>query len=419
MGQSSKQIIMSSGHLALCAVVVAASVLSAGASRHPPMSVAALMSSSQKRSSRRNSSYAANANVVALFQHPTRTRSSPFNKSSNREQQLVPLNQRIIPSSSSTQLCSGANNDDDTQSNKQSSFLSTSKANVSFTSNTNNNGNAPSNLSPIDQLLVTLTSASTSLLLGSVGIILLLLNRLISFPEDAMYEASRSRIDLLGVFAAGSVLLNGITKLDVESVQADRVALEGVNEENVVWIEGNEANDNAAAGKNENFRSTVEWALASFLKCSPARTAVLLAANPKDDRRWAPLATAGILPSDARLRSAIPVPNTPVLDRMLRDDDGIKGGTVGGTEVAGSATSRKGPKESYLPTLQALPGRVEFTYLPPNAQEALLLPVTRPEGNENDGRYYAVVLGGDTAKSFAPRDIAWCKEIASWIGDCV
>ena len=35
----------------------------------------------------------------------------------------------------------------------------------------------------------------------------------------------------------------------------------------------------------------------------------------------------------------------------------------------------KGPKESYLPTLQALPGKVEFTYLPSNAQEALLLPV--------------------------------------------
>jgi hypothetical protein len=30
-----------------------------------------------------------------------------------------------------------------------------------------------------------------------------------------------------------------------------------------------------------------------------------------------------------------------------------------------------------------------------------------------------VVLGGDTAKSFAPRDIAWCKEIASWIGELV
>lgn len=236
-----------------------------------------------------------------------------------------------------------------------------------------------------------------------------------------MYEASRSRVDLLGTFAAGSVLLNGITKLDVESVQAERVALEGVNQDNVVWTEGRILSD-------AKFQSTAEWALSSFLKCSPARTAVLLATNPKENQRWVPLATLGILPLDPQLRSSIPdsVANkTPILDRMLREDDSIKGGTVGGTEVAG-ATPKKGPKESYLPTLQALPGRVEFTYLPSNAQEVLILPVTKSgergkdgDGNDDDGWYYAVVLGGDTAKSFAPRDIAWCKEMASWIGELV
>jgi len=255
----------------------------------------------------------------------------------------------------------------------------------------------------------------------------MLLNRLISFPEDAIYEASRSRIDLLGVFAAGSVLLNGISKLDVESVVADRVVLEGVNSEGrVIWIEDNGDERTAAVvQRNDEFQSTVEWALSSFLKCSSAQTAILLASCPQQSQRWVPLATAGILPLDSQLRSSIPeTRGTPILDRMLREDDGIKGGSVGGTEVAG-ATKRKGPKESYLPTLQALPGKVEFTYLPSNAQEALILPVLRPEekseseDDDNDGWYYAVVLGGDTAKSFAPRDIAWCKEIASWIGELV
>ena len=123
---------------------------------------------------------------------------------------------------------------------------------------------------------------------------------------------------------------------------------------------------------------------------------------------------------DPRLRRSIPdgVASTPILDRMLRDD-GVKGGTVGGT----GATTGKGPGESYLPTLQALPGRVEFSYLPSNAQEVLLLPVSRPDGDkagdDGDGRYYAIALGGDAAKSFAPKDIAWCKEIASWIGELV
>ena len=35
------------------------------------------------------------------------------------------------------------------------------------------------------------------------------------------------------------------------------------------------------------------------------------------------------------------------------------------------------------------------------------------------GWHYAVVLGRNVAKSFAPRDIVWCKEIASWIGNII
>jgi len=301
-------------------------------------------------------------------------------------------------------------NNDDISS---SSFLSTSKANVSFDNKRSSDSTSPSNLSTIDQLLLTLTSDRTSLLLGSLGILLILLLRLISFPEDATYEASRSRIDLLGVFAAGSVLLNGITKLDVESVQAERVMLEGINQDKVIW---NENQNSSLQGRNDKFQSTVEWALTSFLKCTPAQSVVLLATQQNSE--WIPLATVGILPSEEQLRSSISSDlKTPILDRMLREDGSIKGGTVGGTEVVGS-TRRKGASESYLPTLQALPGRVEFTYLPSNAQEALLLPVTRPDDDDNyDGWFYAVVLGGDKAKSFAPRDIAWCKEIASLIGD--
>eukprot|EP00581_Thalassiosira_minuscula_P007931 CAMPEP_0183711662 /NCGR_PEP_ID=MMETSP0737-20130205/7121_1 /TAXON_ID=385413 /ORGANISM="Thalassiosira miniscula, Strain CCMP1093" /LENGTH=416 /DNA_ID=CAMNT_0025940229 /DNA_START=92 /DNA_END=1342 /DNA_ORIENTATION=- len=334
---------------------------------------------------------------------------------------LLQSKQQIRLHRDDTALFNSNNNDDSTQT---SSFLSTNKASVSFQSSSSNTGsnNAPANLSPIDQFLLTVTSDQTSLLLGSVGILVLLLNRLISFPEDAIYEASRSRIDLLGVFAAGSVLLNGITKLDVESVVAERVILDGINEDTVVW------NNKDIMGRTKNeekFRTTAEWALASFLKCTPARTAVLLGTNPQKNQPWIPLASRGVLPSDTQLRSMIPLEqNTPILDRMLRFDGSIKGGTVGGTGGGTSSSAKKGPNESYLPTLQALPGKVEFTYLPSNAQEALLLPVvaqpsvgSSSSGGGEAGWYYAVVLGGDTAKSFAPRDIAWCKEIASWIGD--
>jgi hypothetical protein len=322
-------------------------------------------------------------------------------------------------------LNNNVENDDSTRTSP--SFLSTSKANVSFNNRKSDrkSGNSPSNLSSIDQLLLSLTSDRTSILLGSVGILILLLNRLLSFPDDATNEASRSRIDLLGVFAAGSVLLNGITKLDVESVRADRVVLEGINQDKVLWSDEEQPIRAQLQNMDDRFQMTVEWALQSFLRCSPAQSAVLLAISPQTNERWTPLARVGILPPSRSSMFNIASIKTPILDRMLRDDGSIKGGTVGGTEVGGArGMSRKGPKESYLPTLQALPGKVEFTYLPSNAQEALILPVSRPDGgngsaHDDDGWKYAVVLGGNTAKSFAPRDIVWCKEIASWIGELV
>lgn len=328
-------------------------------------------------------------------------------------------------------------NDNDSEgatpsSTTASSFLSSSKAKVNFQSNvitnTNNGGLLSNTLSPIDKFLLAITSDRTSLLLGSMGIVLLLLNRLLTFPDDVMYEASRSRIDLLGVFASGSVLLNGITKLDVESVSAEKVVLEGVYHQKVAWDvdtikQCQLSSTEQRCVDDENFKFIVEWALLSFLKCTPAQTAVLLVTyrsqkSKSKSKQWMTLARVGILPLESQ-----PPNKSPILDRMLSGDNSIKGGTVGGADVVAMGNRKGGPKESYLPTLQSLPGKVEFTYLPFNAQEALVLPVSsvseKSTASTMEGWQYAVVLGGDVAKSFAPRDIAWCKEIASWIGELV
>jgi hypothetical protein len=348
------------------------------------------------------------ATKTGAFQHVSSASPSTHLQSSTRSRNSVLQQKARIEKLVTLQNSSGSSEDNNLDDTK-SSFLSTNKASVSFKNNKGNNNskNSPANISTIDSILLNLTSDRTSLLLGMVGIVILLLNRIISFPEDAAYEASRSRIDLLGVFAAGSVLLNGITKLDVESVTAEQVALEGVNEGRVVWY-----NDDFEY--NDGNKANVEWTLSSLIKCSPARTAVMLGKIQKEGKHWVPLAMTGILPSDTSLRTSLRTDSTPILDRMLRDDGSIKGGTVGGTEVIGSQ-KKKGPNESYLPTLQALPGKIEFSYLPSNAQEALLLPVPPSSSTEVDGCRYAIVLGGDTAKSFAPRDISWCKEIASWL----
>jgi hypothetical protein len=101
---------------------------------------------------------------------------------------------------------------------------------------------------------------------------------------------------------------------------------------------------------------------------------------------WKTVAIAGIVPTEERLRLGPSLSVNPIVDGFLRDGN---------------------TKEKYLPTLQALPGRVEFTYLPSNTQEALLLPVSSTQ---------VLVLGSNTAKSFSPRDIAWSQVIASRLG---
>mmetsp|Transcript_8898 Transcript_8898/g.19044 ORF Transcript_8898/g.19044 Transcript_8898/m.19044 type:complete len:428 (-) Transcript_8898:208-1491(-) len=348
-------------------------------------------------------------------------------------------NYRTFTQQSKLQLVNNSNSNRGSDTNKSSNPAPTRKANVRLTQT--NEIYASNQLSPLDAFLLNLTSDRTSLLLGSLGILILFVNRFVSFPDPGLenggiavdagsfsvWEASRSRVDLLGVFAAGSVLLNGITKLDVTSVEAERVVLEGIRLEGVFWNEG-EMQKVVSGEENENesiaFRSTVEWALSSFVKCSPAQTAVLLTTTTNN--HWTPLAMAGVAPSNPTQRISIPsnvVSSTPILDRMLssRQKAGnIQGGTVAGSKVSSSSKERIG-SESYLPTLQALPGRVEFTYLPGNAQEALVLPVlVNHESDEGDDkRQFAIVLGGDKAKSFSPRDVAWCREIAAWIGESV
>jgi hypothetical protein len=86
----------------------------------------------------------------------------------------------------------------------------------------------------------------------------------------------------------------------------------------------------------------------------------------------------------------VPAP-TPILDRFL---------------VYNNNDKKNVPGESYLPTLQALPGKVEFlSYLPRNTQAVLVLSC----GVAN----HVVVVGSNRARSFTPRDIAWSRAAVS------
>ena len=222
-----------------------------------------------------------------------------------------------------------------------------------------------------DYVLSLIVSDVGSTVLGLIGLIICVAHRLAntdSLSADTMGQETRA--DLLAVFASGAVLLNGISKLDVTSALAESVVLDGETLPEPIFYE------------NVNREKDVAWALESILAATPAKTAVLL---NTDDDSWTISAVAGVVPRDPLLRRAPSVDATPILNRFRKDST----------------------KESYLPTLQTLPGRVEFTYLPLNTQGVLFLPV-------NDET--VLVLGTDTAKSFTPRDVAWCLSIATRIG---
>lgn len=249
----------------------------------------------------------------------------------------------------------------------------------------------------VDSVLTLLSSDGASIALGLLGITICLFNRLSHIDDyDALTAVAdgadalgrQSRADLLAVFASGAILLNGISKLDVTSALAESVVLDGVQLDGttIYWeaLEGVglilDQND------NDSVQTEIAWALESVLDATPAKTAVIMSYDTSGGS-WTPVAASGMVPAEESLQKALPQGRTtPILDRF-------QGGGM--------------TKESYLPTLQALPGRVEFTYLPPNTQEALVLPMSSSS---------VLVLGSDTAKSCTPRDVAWAQVIASRLG---
>jgi hypothetical protein len=67
------------------------------------------------------------------------------------------------------------------------------------------------------------------------------------------------------------------------------------------------------------------------------------------------------------------------------------------------AKARREGGHLFLPALQNLPGRVEFSYLPQNCQAALLIPFQESAG--------VVIIGSSRARSFTEKDIAWIQAI--------
>jgi hypothetical protein len=274
---------------------------------------------------------------------------------------------------------------------------------------------------PFDTVLSFLSSDVVSIVLGLLGLCVVVFHRLVlldSASADAL--TLQTRTDLLAVFACGSVLLNGVTKLDVTTALAESVILNGEKLSTPECMTRDDKQLQTITSSSDG--STLSWVLESLLVATPTKSAVILTKDKKRSTNndgsngWLIQWRAGIVPSTSTNPYAILVPEkSPILDRV---------GTPGNA------------KETYLPTLQALPGRFEFTYLPSNTQMALLIPITTTrsqqsteKGNDHDDdgivgsgeegviNYNSVlVLGSDTAKSFTPRDIAWSRIVSERLG---
>ena len=209
---------------------------------------------------------------------------------------------------------------------------------------------------------------------GALGAVLVA-NRLL-VPPELVYD-SQSRSDLLGVIAIAGLVLTSLTSLDVTSREADVIPLEG--------RVGRGVNPALRAGSGSlgSAYDVCAWAAETLLDQTPAATIVLA-------WRGSTLLRQGVIP---------PAASSPPSVRL------------GDGPTARQASDTKTPV--HLASLQALPGRVEFTEgncVPPNAQSLLVLAC---------GAHGTLVLAADRARAFTPQDQAAAFLLAQPVADAL
>jgi len=210
---------------------------------------------------------------------------------------------------------------------------------------------------------------------GAAGVATILTNRLVLAGE--LPAPAQSRADLLSLFACFFLILDGLSRRDVEARVAAKVAPRYAAR-----------GKGLSAALSPRRRAVADWAVTTLLDALPDAATVVVAAPALGGT----IARAGAL--------------TDVAD----------------VDLAGSPTLRDARSPTYLPDLQALPARVDFPFLPPNAQAALLLPFRcdleddGPGGDGLGGGGGLVVVAADRKRAFSPRDQLWAARIADRLG---
>lgn len=186
---------------------------------------------------------------------------------------------------------------------------------------------------------------------GILGGILLLTNRLLTLS----LTDSQARSDVMGVILSALLILTGLLWKRVQPIPPEAVILEGE--------EGFELNPDLP----ELCRTELAWASHLLLTNTVTRSLVVYYQGQVLLRR-------GILGPIAELNPG------PILQRVLTTGQPV-----------------------YLVNLKLYPGRVEFTYLPPNTQGVICQPL---------GQEGAIILAANAPRSYTKQDEIWIQAIA-------
>lgn len=189
------------------------------------------------------------------------------------------------------------------------------------------------------------------LVAGSLGGTLLLLNRLLT---PGLTE-SQARSDVVGVILSALLVLTGLLWQRVQPIPPEAVVLDG------------EEGFDLDPVLPDAVKTELAWASHLLLTNTVTRSVVVYSQGRVLLRRGVLGPTATVDPG-------------PILKRVLETGKAI-----------------------YLVNLKIYPGRVEFTYLPPNTQGVICQPL---------GDQGALILAANAPRSYTKQDEAWVEGIA-------
>lgn len=189
------------------------------------------------------------------------------------------------------------------------------------------------------------------IIVGTVGSILLLVNRLLT----ESLTSSQARSDALGVLLSALLILVGLLWQRVQPRSPDAVDLIG------------QAGFVLAPELPEEIKTELAWASHILLTNTATRSLVIWYQGRTLLRR-------GILSSNSEVKPG------PILKQVLEKQKAV-----------------------YLVALSIYPGKVEFDYLPENTQGVICQPLG--EG--------AMILGANAPRSYTRQDEVWLEAIAN------